>query len=130
METESPTTGRPRWWYVVHSSESTLMELEAKWDQVKVQTSWKLEPCFLAENQIIPPPSVTATDATSILLPTHIDVQPSLSPSQPPAVMECTQSEEFGIQVSSGTASYDPNSVIANFLLEETEDQSQTLQTQ
>ena len=127
---DSPTTGRPRWWYVLHSSESTLMELEAKWDQVKVQTSWKLEPCFLAGNQSIPPPSVTATDATSTLLPAHIDVQPSLSPSQPPAAMECSQSEELDIQVSSGTASYDPNSVSAHFLLEETEDQSQTLQTQ
>ena len=31
---ENPTTGRPRWWYVVHGSESTLMELEAKWDQL------------------------------------------------------------------------------------------------
>ena len=106
------------------------MELEAKWDQVKVQTSCKLEPCFLAENQSIPPPSVTATDATSILLSAHIDVQPSLSPSQPPAAMECTQSKEFDIQISSGTASYDPNSVSAHLLLEETEDQSQTLQTQ
>ena len=106
------------------------MELEAKWDQVKVQTSWKLEPCFLAENQRITPPSVTATDATSTLLPAHIDVQPSPSSPQLPAAMECTQSEELDIQVSSGTPSYGPNSVSTHFLLEETEDQSQTLQTQ
>ena len=43
---DSPTTGRPRWWYVVYGSESTLMELEAKWDQMKLQTAWKLETCF------------------------------------------------------------------------------------
>ena len=106
------------------------MELEAKWDQVKVQTSWKLEPCFLAENQSIPPPSATTADAASILLPAHIDVQPLPSPSQHPAAMECTQSEECDSQVSSGTASHDPNSVSTHFLSEETEDQSQTLQAQ
>ena len=60
-----------------------------------LKTSWKLEPCFLAGNQSIPPPSVTATDATSTLLPAHIDVQPSLSPSQSPTAMECSQSEEL-----------------------------------
>ena len=114
---ENRTTGRPKWWYVVHGSESTLMELEAKWDQVKVQTSWKLEPCFLTESQNISPPSATTTDAASTLLPTHIqpstDVQPLPSPpqhpvaadmqplpssSQSPVLIECTQSEELDIQ--------------------------------
>ena len=114
---ENPTTGRPKWWYVVHGSESTLMELEAKWDQVKVQTSWKLEPCFLTESQNISPPSATTTDAASTLLPTHIqpstdvqplppppqhpvaaDMQPLPSSSQSPVLIECTQSEELNIQ--------------------------------
>ena len=88
---ENPITGRQRWWYV-HGSESTLMELEAKWDQVKVQTSWKLEPCFLAESQSTPPPSSTTTDVANTLLLTHI--QPSTYmeeslPSQSPVAIEC-----------------------------------------
>ena len=130
---ENPITGRQRWWYVVHGSESTLMELEAKWDQVKVQTSWKLEPCFMAESQSTPPPSSTTTDAANTLLLTHIqpstDVEESL-PSQSPVAIECTQSEELDTQVPSGSASHDPNSTSAHFLLEVTEDHSQTLSTQ
>ena len=60
----------------------TLMELEAKWDQVKVQTSWKLEPCYLAESQSIPSPSATTTDAASTLVPTHIKFSPLLAISE------------------------------------------------
>ena len=89
---------------------------------------------LLAESQSIPPPSVTTTDAASTLLPAHTqsstDVQPLPSPSQPPVAMECTQSEGLDIQVSSDMASHDPNPVSAHFLLNGTEDQSQTLQTQ
>ena len=48
---DSPTTGRPRWWYVVHGSESTLMELEAKWDQVKVQPHGNLNHAFWQETR-------------------------------------------------------------------------------
>ena len=108
------------------------MELEAKWDQVKVQTSWKLEPCFLAESQSTPPPSSTTTDAANTLLLTHIqlpstDVEESL-PSQSPVAIECTQSKELDTQVPSGSALH--NSTSAHFILEVTEDHSQTLSTQ
>ena len=43
----SPVTNKTKWWYVVHADEDFLTELNTKWDQVKVQTSWKLEPCFM-----------------------------------------------------------------------------------
>ena len=43
-------TNKTKWWYVVHADEDLLTELNTKWDQVKAQTSWKLEPCFMFAN--------------------------------------------------------------------------------
>ena len=34
-----------KWWYVVH--ESVLVRLESNWERINLQTSWKLEPCFM-----------------------------------------------------------------------------------
>ena len=43
----SPVTNKTKWWFVVHADEGLLSELNTKRDQVKLQTSWKLEPCFM-----------------------------------------------------------------------------------
>ena len=38
-----------KWWFVIHDSEEVLTSLESKWDQLKLQTLWELEPCFIKE---------------------------------------------------------------------------------
>ena len=38
-------TGKLNWWFVVYGEESTLCELERKWDPLQTQTSWVLEKC-------------------------------------------------------------------------------------
>ena len=38
-----------RWWFVLHDSEKALSEMDAKWDQVHMHTSWKLEPCYMMQ---------------------------------------------------------------------------------
>lgn len=43
---DNPITNRTKWWFVIHADEHLLSELDAKWEQVKLQTLWKLEPCF------------------------------------------------------------------------------------
>ena len=35
-----------RWWFIIHASESVLCNLDDTWEQLKLQTGWKLEPCF------------------------------------------------------------------------------------
>ena len=35
-----------RWWFIIHASESVLQSLDARWEAVHLQTSWKLEACF------------------------------------------------------------------------------------
>lgn len=39
-----------RWWFVIHDTEEVLTSLENKWDQLKLQTLWELEPCFMSES--------------------------------------------------------------------------------
>ena len=36
-----------RWWFVLHASEDILQKLESKWEQIQLQTYWKLETCFM-----------------------------------------------------------------------------------
>ena len=43
---ENPTSKKTRWWFVLHATEDLLCDLEGKWAEVNLQTSWKLEPCF------------------------------------------------------------------------------------
>ena len=39
-----------RWWHILSGSESDLEALDKKWEGVKVQTSWKLESCYIDAN--------------------------------------------------------------------------------
>ena len=39
---EDIVSKQSKWWYVVH--ESVLVCLESNWEQINLQTSWKLEP--------------------------------------------------------------------------------------
>ena len=41
-----PLTNKKQWWFVLHAHENVLVALEEKWASVKLQTSWKLEPCL------------------------------------------------------------------------------------
>ena len=33
-----------RWWFILRASESILQILEKHWQQIQIQTAWKLEP--------------------------------------------------------------------------------------
>ena len=62
---ENPVTNRTKWWFVIHADECLLSDLDAKWEQVKLQTLWKLEPCFKPEN----PPTEAETPPTEAEIP-------------------------------------------------------------
>ena len=44
----------------MHGDESVLSNLESRWDQVSVQTSWQLQPCYMHTD----PESVAVNDNT------------------------------------------------------------------
>ena len=87
---KSPQNGKARWWFVLHGSEEYLKSLESSWDCVRMQTGWRIEPCYkpAAENQTsdnnAPPPanvdnSVKATMNTSMNDPTPTESNVSIA---------------------------------------------------
>ena len=43
---------RVRWWHVISGTEEDLDELQKVWEPVRIQTRWKLEPCFLHAEKV------------------------------------------------------------------------------
>ena len=37
---------KPRWWFVLKGGEDVLTDLERQWNEIELQTKWKLEPCL------------------------------------------------------------------------------------
>ena len=52
-----------RWWHIVSGSENDLACLDNKWEEVRVQTGWKLEHCYVEANFLDKrqPPTYTIT---------------------------------------------------------------------
>ena len=85
---------RMRWWFVLRGDEDTLVKLESEWEQVRLQTNWKLEPLQVfaedpepaensksAENS---EPAITAAelqDNGSPSIPPNSDESPCISPN-------------------------------------------------
>ena len=73
-----------RWWFVIHAPEDILLDLDSTWEQLQLQTGWKLEPCFrpsqltVASNCIMP--QLQVDGQCSMVEPT-----PSTSVSEPNA---------------------------------------------
>ena len=59
-----------RWWFVVHAPEDILVKLDAAWEQLKLQTGWKLEPCFKPSSHTIPESSPSPSSPCPISQPT------------------------------------------------------------
>jgi hypothetical protein len=59
---------KARWWFVLHGSESTLANIEQKWESMTLQTGWKIEPCYR--------PSDTDSGSESGNSPAVIDQSP------------------------------------------------------
>ena len=49
------TDNKLRWWFLLFMPEEALQKLEMAWEQVAIQTSWKLEPCMAPANFLEPP---------------------------------------------------------------------------
>ena len=56
-----------RWWFVLRGSEDALMTLEREWEQVQLQTNWKLEPysSLLLKIQVLEP--ITLSNQIQVL---------------------------------------------------------------
>ena len=43
---KTSSSGKSRWWFVVHGEAEVLADLERNWEPVTLQTSWKLQDCL------------------------------------------------------------------------------------
>lgn len=50
-----------RWWHVLSGKEEDLISLERNWDTVKIQTGWKIEPCYVIDSTFITSPGKSPT---------------------------------------------------------------------
>ena len=68
--------GNYRWWFIIHDTEEVLTNLESKWNLLKLQTLWELEPCYMdgpstdqpcisSESPTAHQPESTSTNVTS-----------------------------------------------------------------
>lgn len=42
-----------RWWHIISGDEDNLEKLEKEWEVVKAQTGWKLEKCYMDEENFL-----------------------------------------------------------------------------
>lgn len=64
-----------RWWFLIRGEEEVLIELKQIWERVSIQTSWRLEECFVYRE--LP---LEQSDGAP---PDPISLMPTLSPSPP-----------------------------------------------
>ena len=41
----STSSGKMKWWFVLHDKEDTLKALKRNWENISLQTGWRLEQC-------------------------------------------------------------------------------------
>ena len=55
-----------RWWFVLRGEESTLQKLEGCWNQLQLQTNWKLEPVLRFSDEAACTESDQSTSSTTV----------------------------------------------------------------
>ena len=58
-----------RWWFIIRDSEDVLSALDAKWQQIQIHTSWKLEPCYITQTKEDTPPAASPSSPQSPVTP-------------------------------------------------------------
>ena len=67
------------WWFVLRGEESTLQNLESCWNQLELQTKWKLEPVLRYSDAVAGTESDRSTESDRPIPPTteEIPVEPT-----------------------------------------------------
>ena len=81
QKTKSLPNNRLIWWFVLHDDEDKLKTLENSWEQIQLQTDWKIEPCYMPATLTDKLPAsqtisqiVASNDTNSNLDPSSSDV--------------------------------------------------------
>ena len=75
-------SSKSSWWFVVHADKKVLCELENKWDEVHLHTSWMLQTCSKPDNNPTNgPENVQVNDCSASATIDQLESPPSSSPS-------------------------------------------------
>ena len=75
-------SSKSSWWFVVHADEKILCELESKWDEVHLHTSWMLQTCSKPDNNPTnSPENVHVNDCSASATIDQLESPPSSSPT-------------------------------------------------
>ena len=82
------SSGKPKWWFILHADESTLLALEKDWEKVSLQTGWHIEHCTGPSNAAVatsvhPPSNSSVVDGTlspEVVVLENDDTNGSLTP--------------------------------------------------
>ena len=75
-------SSKSSWWFVVHADEKVLCELESKWDEVHLHTSWMLQTCSKPDNNPTnSPENVHVNDCSASAAIDQLESPPSSSPT-------------------------------------------------
>ena len=72
----STRSGKEKWWFIIKGAEEVMQSLESKWEPVKLQTGWQLEPCTK-------PVAASTTSATTPLTALQNAIPETPSASDP-----------------------------------------------
>ena len=88
-KTKETLHAKQHWWFLLYDDEPNLCYLEAKWCQIEVQTSWKLEFCHkpppssytVSRAPVMPEDAIIATSPEIPCAPTTSDYPTEAQPS-------------------------------------------------
>ena len=75
-------SSKSSWWFVVHANKKVLCDLESKWDEVHLHTSWMLQACSKPDNNPTnSPENVHVNDCSASAAIDQLESPPSSSPT-------------------------------------------------
>ena len=90
---------KARWWFILHGSESTLTNIEKRWNIMEIQTGWKIEHCYQpsdVSNTNLDEPSVSSNETNEPAPQNQVAIPSSnenANQEQPKESDEAAQSE-------------------------------------
>lgn len=88
---------KARWWFILHGSESTLTNIEKRWNIMEIQTEWKIEHCYQpsdASNTNSDEPSDSSNETDELTPQNHVAIPPSNEIANQQQSKECDEAAQ------------------------------------
>ena len=93
-KTRTADTGKISWWFVIHTDEAVLCELDSKWEAVNLQTSWQLKFCLKTAAVIVEETHTGGTDS-----PLQDNPSSDITETEAGAIPNTTSTTNFSLPI-------------------------------